>query len=122
MDRGLFLRPHLLGIASLGIPGILDEPVLLLGLRYAGAVDIKTIFLFYPCPNLLICGHFCFRIKFTLIVIYPDYEGEPGAVHRQTGFGNGVRIPFVCVSLTKKMYPKSLVVQRFMVLVACIIG
>ena len=36
----------------------------------------------------------CFRMKFALIAVCVDYEGEPGAVHRQTGFGYGVRIPF----------------------------
>ena len=43
------------------------------------------------------------RIEFALIVVYIDYEGEPGAIHRQTRFGNGVRIPFVCIVLIKKI-------------------
>ena len=93
-DGCLLLRLHLLDVASLGIAGVCDESVLPLGLRYVGAVDVEAVPLLYPRPNHFVGRLFCFRIQFTLIVICVDYEGEPGAVHRQTGFGYGVRIPF----------------------------
>ena len=88
---------------SLGIAGICDKPALPLGLRYTGAVDGEAVLFLYPSANLLVGRHICFKIKFALVVVCVDYEGEPGSVHRQTGFGNGVRIPNVCLSLTKKM-------------------
>ena len=94
-DGGFLLRLHLLDVASLGIAGICDKPVLPLGLRDAGAVDVEAVLFLYPSANLLVGRHFCFRIEFALVVVCVDYEGEPGSVHRQTGFGNGVRIPNV---------------------------
>ena len=87
----------------LGVPGVSDKPALPLGLRYAVAVDAEAIPLLNPFPDHLVSRLLRLRIKFALIVVYADYEGEPGSVHRQTGFGNGVRIPNVCLSLTKKM-------------------
>ena len=48
----------------------------------------------YPCSDLFV-GRQLLRIKFTLVVVCVDYEGEPGSVHCQTGFENGVRIPNV---------------------------
>ena len=94
-DGGLLLRLHLFDVASLGIAGICDKPVLPLDLRYAGAIDGEAALFLYPRANLLVGRHFCFGIKFALIVVCVDYEGELGSVHRQTGFGNGVRIPNV---------------------------
>lgn len=101
-DGGLFLRVQFPDIVSLCVSGVGDKPALPLGLRYAVAVDGEAIPLLYPCSDLFVGRQFL-RIKFALIVIGVDYEGEPGSVHRQTGFGNGVRIPFVCLSLTKKI-------------------
>ena len=101
-DRVLLLRTRLLDVAPLVIPSVRDEPVFPLCLRYAGAVDVEAVLFLYPSANLLVGRHFCFRIEFALVVVCVDYEGEPGSVHRQTGFGNGVRIPNVCLSLTKK--------------------
>ena len=103
-DGGLLLRLHLLDVASLGIAGICDKPVLPLGLRDAGAVDVEAVLFLYPSANLLVGRHFCFRIEFALVVVCVDYEGEPGSVHRQTGFGNGVRIPNVCPATTKSLF------------------
>ena len=93
-DRGLLLRLHSLGAAPPGVPGAVDEPALPLGLRDTGTVDGEAVFFPDPSTNFLV-GRQLFRVKFTLIVIDADYEGEPGSVHRQTGFGYGVRIPNV---------------------------
>ena len=107
-DGGFLLRPHLLDITSRGIPSVRDKSVLPLGLRDAGAVDVEAVLFLYPSANLLVGRHFCFRIEFALVVVCVDYEGEPSSVHRQTGFGNGVRIPNVRLNVAKMLFRKAL--------------